>query len=103
MVNVPIRIAIAASLLSLVSAAYAERKVYKCTDGNGTVVFSSQPCGADAKEIAVDPGSSKVPATTTSGSPDHALRDIGDSVADSTCRREAEHAGSVDSEDHLND
>lgn len=39
-----------AGFLALAGVAHAQ-KVYKCTDANGTTVFSKYECGKDAKEI----------------------------------------------------
>jgi hypothetical protein len=41
-------------LCLFVAAAHADRKVYKCTDANGSAVFSPDPCGKGAQEMKVD-------------------------------------------------
>jgi hypothetical protein len=42
-------------LLAVVAiAAHAEKKVYKCTNADGTPVFLPDPCGAGAQEMKVD-------------------------------------------------
>jgi hypothetical protein len=38
-------------------AAYAEKKVYKCANADGSFVFSPDSCGATAQETKVDAGS----------------------------------------------
>lgn len=80
-----IRLAAAALLFSAPFLCFAQ-SVYKCTDANGTVVFSKYPCGKDAKEIPLD-----VSRTPPAGakSTDTAVRAISDAVADSDCRRAA--------------
>jgi hypothetical protein len=119
MASVPFRFAIVSAVLVLIAiAAHAERKVYKCTDAKGVVVFSEQPCGQDAKEMNVDPGRVEKPAVTPAGdasgekqpptpavkhAPPDALRDISDAADDASCRREAEHLAIVRFDDHLDD
>src|SRR5438105_3840090 len=61
------------------SAAHAEKKIYKCTDANGSSVFSPYPCGAGAQEITLDAAApsapvmtmppASMPVTTTPGPP----------------------------------
>jgi hypothetical protein len=82
------------------ASAHAEKKIYACKDAAGNAIFSPTPCGADAKElhvdagappaaVAIDPAAKKVAPTPASTD---AIRDISDSVADSTCRRDAQNA-----------
>jgi hypothetical protein len=50
-------------VLALVAtAAHADRKVYKCTNADGSQVFSPNPCGAGAQEVKVDTSATAEPA-----------------------------------------
>lgn len=42
----------------------AAAQVYKCKDTNGTTVFSSQPCGADARAVDVRPAAGRGASAT---------------------------------------
>jgi len=108
----------AALLLIVAIAAHAERKIYKCTDADGVVVFSERACGQDAKEMNVDPGRAEPSAATVvtqpsgmntrpdpskkRGTPD-SLRDISDNVDDANCRRDAERLAVVGNDGRLDD
>jgi len=95
--------AVTLSLLLVSTAALAEKKIYACKDAAGNAVFSSQPCGPDARELHVDAGHaiSSAPVDGTSPQarsesaapadtpPSNPIQDISDSVADSNCRNEA--------------
>jgi hypothetical protein len=82
------------------ATAHAEKKIYACKDAAGNAIFSPDPCGKDAKELHVDAGAPPTqvvvdPAAkkaSAAAAPADALRDISDSVADSTCRRDAQNA-----------
>jgi len=50
--------------LFAVSAAHAEKKIYKCTNADGTSVFSPYPCGAGAQEMKVETSAPSTPVTT---------------------------------------
>ena len=88
---------------ALASSAVVGQTVYKCTDKLGNPVFSTDPCGKDAKASHYDnaPAKPKAAADNQSQngqvseapSPTKRARtaqdDISDSVADSQCRRDA--------------
>jgi hypothetical protein len=108
--------AVALSLLFVSTVALAEKRIYACKDLAGNAVFSSQPCGPDARELHVDAGHavSSAPVDGTSPQPSaaggappadkppsDAIQDISDSVADSNCRNDARRAGQPPSQAHL--
>jgi len=66
------------------SAAHVEKTVYKCSGPNGSTVFSPTPCGKNAKEVDVSKSSS-----LSAPQSNDAIRDIGDTVADTNCRDDA--------------
>jgi len=79
--------------------------VYKCAGANGVTVYSSDPCGKDAKLVTgtpLKPRKSTDEGTTTltpaaavetlKRRERTAVDDISDSVADSNCRRSARNA-----------
>ena len=70
-----LRLLLAAVLPGLLAgpAAHAEKKVYKCTNANGNLVFSPDPCGASAQEQKVDAGSMPVgvPPPSATSPPAH--------------------------------
>ncbi len=117
MAGVPRGLVSAAALLFMAAAAHAERKVYKCTDAGGVVIFSEQTCGKDAKEMNVDPGRVEAASAAAAASPDSAsprsvpakkrapdaVRDISDSADDASCRHEAERLAAVRNDGHLDD
>src|SRR5438045_2769837 len=49
--------------------AHAEKKVYKCTNPDGSLVFSPNPCGAGGQEINVDTSSAPVDVPATPATP----------------------------------
>jgi len=74
-----------------VRIAHAEKKVYKCTNADGSLVFLPNPCSASAQELKVDAGSIPVgvPATSTSSPPGSAAT-TSSALVDAKCRDEAE-------------
>ena len=107
-----LRFAAFASLLVCASA-HAEKKIYACKDAAGNAIFSSQPCGPDARELRVDAGSSApvqgsaeqapqpqesspAPASDLPASPT-----MPDVAAQAACRDEASRAGTYPSEEQL--
>jgi len=102
-------IAAATGALALVCALTAVnacgQTVYKCSDKNGNAVFTTDPCGKDAKLVSGTPpkprlnrtaGEDDEPAAPVSAAPKKrertAVDDISDSVDDSNCRRSARNA-----------
>lgn len=79
----------------------AERKIYKCNQPSGVVVFSEHECGADAKEVG-SISTATTPAQS-SAAPSNALRDISDSAEDASCRHDAERLGNIDSGDQTDE
>lgn len=84
---------IAVALLAAPVAALAgEQKVFKCVSPNGSVTFSPQPCGSNAREVKVgvtprgQTSSDRAVAKTTQY---NAVQAISDSVANSRCRDDA--------------
>lgn len=61
--------------LTLCAGQASAQKVYKCTDVNGTTIFSEHDCGKDAKIIDTTPANQHV------SPPSSALADMSDSVA----------------------
>jgi hypothetical protein len=47
------------------SVAHAENKIFKCTNTDGSSVFSPYPCGAGAREMKVKAATTSAPDTTT--------------------------------------
>ena len=45
------------------SAAHAEKKIYRCTNSDGSSVFSPYPCGAGAEEMKVEATAPAAPIT----------------------------------------
>ena len=93
-----------AFVLCFSPAILAAQAVYQCTGANGTVTYSQNPCGKDAKLImdakalAKHAGSGsdgEQPAPAAPKLPDKErldpnIRAISDSVEDSRCRRDAQ-------------
>jgi len=50
--------------LLAMSAAHAEKKIYKCANADGSSVFSPYPCGAGAQEVKVETTEPSAPVTT---------------------------------------
>ena len=50
-------------------AAHAEKKVYKCTNADGSTVFSPYPCGTGAQEMKVDTSAPPSPAPMPADAP----------------------------------
>lgn len=83
------------TVLMLVAAVASAQTVYKCTDKLGNPIFTTDPCGADAKATTYGTAAAK---KKESGNPEpaaaprsnSAVQAISDSVADSNCRRSAE-------------
>jgi hypothetical protein len=72
-----------------ISVVAGEQQVFKCTKADGSVIFSPQPCGANAKEqhVGVTPRAGSADANAPIEN--DAVRDISNSVADSRCRDDA--------------
>lgn len=86
-----------AVLLGIAPPLVGAQTVYQCTGADGSVTFSQNPCGKDAKIVmderappknasADDNGDSKSSAPR----PDPNIQAISDSVDDSNCRRDAQ-------------
>ena len=77
------------SCLPAVRAAHAEKKVYKCINANGSMVFSPDPCDASAQALKVDAGSAPVapPASSATSPPTPAAPAA--NALDAKCRDEA--------------
>jgi hypothetical protein len=77
------------SCLPAVRAAHAEKKVYKCINANGSMVFSPDPCDASAQALKVDAGSAPVapPAASATSPPTPAAPAA--NALDAKCRDEA--------------
>lgn len=79
--------------LGMQRVALADKKVYKCTNADGSLVFSPNPCGASSQELKVDAGSAQVdaPAATAPAPGSGAVAaPAPDNEADSRCRNEAQ-------------
>ena len=92
-ISVMLLLAAVASGLLAGRAAHAEKKVYKCTNADGSLVFSPNPCGAGAQEQKVDAGSasSDVPAPSATSPQAPGSAPAQDSEAlDAKCRDDAQ-------------
>jgi hypothetical protein len=77
--------------LAGVRAAHAEKKVYKCTNADGSSVFLPNPCGASAQELHVDTGSKPASASATlPQAPAQSVPTVG-ATDDAKCREAARH------------
>jgi len=92
-----------AFVLAVVAALTHAQTVYQCAGPNGSMTYSQTPCGGNAKLImssgpkpkhdestAGDAGMA-APKAVAKPLPDANIQAISDSVADSNCRRDAEH------------
>jgi colicin import membrane protein len=86
-------------------AAHAEKKVYKCTNADGSLVFSPNPCGAGAQEQKVDAGSAQANAPGTPATPPQMPSTVPaapDSEAeDAKCRDDAQRLAVYPAEGNL--
>jgi hypothetical protein len=100
-----------AVLLGIAPFAVGAQTVYKCTKADGSVMFSQNPCGKDAKIVmddrsspkntsASDNGDAKSPASQPTTDPN--VQAISDSVDDSNCRRDAQRLATVPSTERIN-
>ena len=99
-----------AVLLGIAPFAVGAQTVYKCTKADGSVMFSQNPCGKDAKIVmddrsspkntsASDNGDAKSPASQPTTDPN--VQAISDSVDDSNCRRDAQRLATVPSTERI--
>ena len=77
------------SCLPGVRAAHAEKKVYKCTNADGSLVFSPDPCNASAQELKVDAGLTPIGVPPPSATSPPASAAPTSSALDAKCRDEA--------------
>lgn len=101
--------------LLVCASAHAEKKIYACKDAAGNAVFSSQPCGPDAREVHVNAGSTmappeqaETPAPQESPPPAAAPASdlpatpvVPDRAQEAACRDAASRAGTQPSEEQL--
>jgi hypothetical protein len=91
----PILILVAMLGLVAASATHAEKKVYKCTNADGSLVFSPNPCGTGAQELHVDAGSapSETPVGATNGAPAAAVAGTAPDgeAEDAKCKNDAQN------------
>ena len=96
-----------AVLLGIAPAVVGAQTVYKCTAADGSVTFSQNPCGKDAKIVmdasknasAGQNGDAKSSATPPA--PDPNIQAISDSVEDSNCQRDAQRLATTPSTERL--
>ena len=94
--------------LSVFITAHAEKKVYKCTNSDGSVVFSPYLCGASAQEMKVETVAPP-PAAAPGVKPSEAPQVVApspvpppQSADDVKCRQDAERLRTYPSEANLN-
>jgi len=92
-----------AFVLAVVAALTHAQTVYQCAGPNGSMTYSQTPCGGNAKlimssgskpkhdESTGDDAGMAAPKAIAKPLPDANIQAISDSVADSNCRRDAEH------------
>jgi hypothetical protein len=95
--RISVMLLLAAILSSLLSgrAAHAEKKVYRCTNADGSLVFSPNPCGAGEQEMKVDAGSAPAnmpatPATSPQGPASAPAAAPDGGAEDAKCRDDAQ-------------
>ena len=100
-----------AVLLGIAPFAVGAQTVYKCTKADGSVMFSQNPCGKDAKIVMDDRSSPKNTSAGENGdakssasqpTTDPNVQAISDSVDDSNCRRDAQRLATVPSTERIN-
>ena len=100
---------IALSLILGLASVFAQAQtIYKCTGSNGSVIYSQNPCGKDARIVMqANPASAKSPDDDDSGSPpptrkpDPNIQAISNSVDDTNCRRDAQRLNVVPSTEKI--
>lgn len=99
-----------AVLLGIAPSLAGAQTVYQCTGANGTVTFSQNPCGKDAKIVMDDRSSPKNASAGGNGdarsseprpATDPNVQAISDSVDDSNCRRDAQRLAVAPSTERL--
>jgi len=98
-------------LCALVLAAHAEKKVYKCTNADGSSVFSPDPCGAGAQELKIDTSAAPAPlpasvappsaADTPPPAPEPTTIVPVSSAEDTKCRQDAERLRTIPAQANL--
>ena len=99
-----------AVLLGFAPFAVGAQTVYKCTSADGSVTFSQNPCGKDAKIVMDDRSSLKNTSASDNGDAkssasqptiDPNVQAISDSVDDSNCRRDAQRVAVAPSTERI--
>jgi len=95
-------------MLGLTTTFVQAQTVYKCTGSNGSVTYSQNPCGKDARIVMQAHSSSeKSSEADERGSPppprkpDANIQAISDSADDSNCRRDAQRLAAMPSREKI--